>query len=281
MTGHRLLDPLNAAETRFCSEREAVVEKREAYETFRREVCQTPLDDFPAGRGGGSLGVVDGPIAVAGPSDAASTATSGVERVRERFAALIRSHSLADVEADEPLVETIEADEPLVETIEAEFDADVARALSQPNTRFTEAVRDHLLSRIRERCEELDAMEAVLDTEADSVAAAREVFENAVAVTDRVPNRNLLALEFDDLRERYDTLERVRERCEDALEARQSLLHGPAGGVATSDRTHRAVVRYLYGSLDEVFPVLHVGTALVTRCGHRSDAVADQIARRV
>lgn len=271
MTGHRLLDPLNAAETRFCSEREAVVEKREAYETFRREVCQTPLDDFPAGRGGGSLGVVDGPIAVAGPSDTASTAKSGVERVRERFAALIRSHSLADVEADEPLVETIEA----------EFDADVARVLSQPNTRFTEAVRDHLLSRIRERCEELDAMEAVLDTEADSVAAAREVFENAVAVTDRVPNRNLLALDFDDLRERYDTLERVRERCEDALEARQSLLHGPAGGVATSDRTHRAVVRYLYGSLDEVFPVLHVGTALVTRCGHRSDAVADQVARRV
>lgn len=267
---------LSAARDRVADERDAVAAKREAYEEFRREIARIPAEgvDCDGVAGGGAADASSASGAVACRAPAVGDAGSRIETVRERFATLIRPHSLADVE-------TSGRTESLAETIEAEFDAGVARLLTEPGSRFTPETSAHLRTLAATRRDELGSMESVLAREAESLDAAGDLFADAERTVATACDPDPLTLGFETLRARHEELGRVRDRCGEALDARQDLLQQSAGGTGAFDIDHREVVRYLYESLDATYPVLAAGTDLLERCEGTRKTLRDQITRRV
>ncbi|QKY19734.1 hypothetical protein B4589_004810 [Halolamina sp. CBA1230] len=257
---------VDRARTAVERERSVLEAERAAYEQFRRQVSSVSATEMRQATGGAAQGAV---AVRAGRTDAGAGAC---EQVREAFDETIRPHSVADVDGEESLLETIRA----------EFGDGIALALA-PTTGagFTAETKRAVLTAAREREREIEATVDSLDSEA---ASLREVGETVTEITEWVTDADetpLSELGFEELRERHDRLAEYRERCSELLAERQALLLSTTGRNRSADVSHRALVRYLYEPLPVVFPVLSTVTRLydlieecqravrayLTRCG--------------
>jgi len=260
---------IDGAMTRVEREQTHVEAERRAYERFQSGVAS--LSPQPAATpstgpspGGGT------PSATGGPQH--NAATTDADRVRELFTETVRPHSVADLDAGGPLIETIreELGDSLALVLAPGTDADV-----------TLQVQSAICSKTRQRLRELDAMSGALDREAESLqAAARDCRTVTEWVTDH-NQTSLLQFGFSELQRRHDRLSTHRERCDDRLRVRQETVQATTSRGGKTGLEHRSLVTYLYRGFPVSYPVLSTMTrldALVVDCQR---TVRDHLTRRV
>ncbi|WP_436347204.1 DUF7260 family protein [Natronorubrum sp. FCH18a] len=264
---------VHVARERVRNELERVTEKRSAIEQFRRDVESvspaTPIHAGEATRAGPATPVTP-QVQLAQQRNHHST--KPCERIREAFAETIRPHSVSDLE--EP--------EPLSMTILAELGDEIATVLA-PNVDVpvTPPVKRAICSTIDDRLAETDAMEKVLETEADSLVSAETELD---AITEWLVAANeteLSALGFEELRERHETLAQHRRSCDRLLRDRQAVLHGATTGRPTAGTDHRRFLEYLYRPLPVAYPVLVTTLRLESVLADCQRIVRDHLIRRV
>ena len=148
---------IDSALSRVEREQTHVEEESRAYERFRSEV--TSLSPKPATAASAGTSAVGGCLSVSGWSRSESTTTDAC-RIRELFAETVRPYSVADLDVEEPLLETIRE----------EFGDSIAFVLA-PGTdaEVTMQIQRAICSMIKQRQRELDAMGSALDRERESL----------------------------------------------------------------------------------------------------------------
>lgn len=282
---------VDRARDRVAAERDGAADERRAYERFGSAVASIPTASDPtasddetgvgAGTGiGTGTGVGAGTDVGAGPSAGGvraavggrnASSTDGCRRVRGAFAETVRSHSVADLDADEPLLATIRE----------ELGDAVAVALS-PKTdhEFTPRVASAIGSAVDDRIAELAVFDRTLEREAASLRSAHEVIREItdwLATADETP---LSTLGFDDLRRRHGALAERIETCESLLADRQADLDRTASRGASVGIRHRSVTAYLYADFPVSYPVLSTVARLVETLSECQRAVRDHLTRR-
>jgi hypothetical protein len=243
------------------AERRALAAKRDAFATFVDRVER---------------------LAPESPSPPASTASGGLVRdtaatpdrcaaVRTAFAETIRPHSVADVDGDEPLLETVrqELSEPIAVALAPATEAS-----------FSPALKRAVLAEATGRRTENDVMRRAVDRETTELDAAAEVVDRVtgwIATADETP---LTELGFETLRARHETLARHRERCDDLAARRQSFLDGATGEGPDASVGHRRLVAFLYQSFPVDHPVLATVVRLDDACAECQRAVRRHLVRR-
>nr|WP_227133182.1 hypothetical protein [Halorubellus salinus] len=216
--------------------------ERTAYDRFRTTVADLDVDaptTASSSAATGGLATVTSML----PSVGGSTATC--EDVREAFAETVQPHSVADIQADEPLMETIRA----------ELGDDLAVALA-PGTdvTFDRALRSSVLDTVTDRLAEIDAVVDALEREVASLNAVADHVATTfdwLAAVDRDP---LDALSFDALRARHADVAAKREATDAVAADRQSFLRARTGGGVDCDVAHDGVSEYLHGT--DTYPAL-------------------------
>ncbi len=169
--------------------------------------------------------------------------------------------------------------------LRSEFGDEIAVALAPgTNARFTPPVKRALQSAIAGRRGELRAFRAALDRERESLRSAREDVDAVVSWIASADETPLSELGFEALRDRHETLDRHRERCESRLSERQRTLGSATGHGAEAGLTHRSLVAHLYGDVDEfptTHPVLSTVVRLIDCCESCQRSVRDHLTRRV
>jgi hypothetical protein len=262
---------VSAARERVAAEREHVADELRAYERFEATVRdidpETPA--ATAGRPAADGGAVTRPQSVV--EDSRSAGSEAADRVREAFAETVRPYSVADLEDAEPLVETMAAE--LGETTAATL------APTTPG-QFTPEVKDAIQTAVERRRAELRATERALETEADSLEAARETFDEIVEWLLSADERPLTTLGFEDLRRRHETLDTYRSRCSEVAADRQAVLGRTTNEGSKAAVSHGSLVEYLYQDAPTAHPVLTTATRLDSVCTGCQRTVRDHLVRR-
>lgn len=243
------------------AERRALVDKRDAFATFADRVKR---------------------LAPESPSSPASTASGGLVRnvaatsdrcaaVRTAFAETVRPHSVADVDGDEPLLETVrqELSEPIAVPLAPATEASFSPALTRA-----------VLTETTGRRTESDVLCRAVDRETTELDAAAEVVDRItgwIATADETP---LTDLGFEALRARHEALARHRERCDDLAARRQSFLDGATSEGPDASIGHRRLVVFLYQSFPVDHPVLATVVRLDDACAECQRAVRRHPVRR-
>ncbi|MGB9965715.1 DUF7260 family protein [Halobacterium hubeiense] len=249
------------------SEREAVTAKFEAYDQFTARVQNLSIDATHASQSAPAL-------ATGGAQTAKTTANAdtGCASVRAAFRDTIRPYSVADLDDDEPLLETIRS----------ELSDSIAVAVA-PTTdaSFTESLRDAIIAATQSRRLEARAMQTGLDAELDHLHDAADTLDQILDWLLDADETPLTDLDFDDLRARHETLATHRERCTRLLADRQRFLDKSPKIDGQEGMSHRTLVRYLYYDLPVAFPVLSAGVHVETLCADSQLAIRDHLTRRV
>lgn len=230
-------------------ERTRARDERRAYERFRTEIGSLPVQSTD-GRSA-SVSSAGGAASMSGWSPAASSA--GCRRVRELFSETVRPHSVADLDEEEPLLETIreELGESIALVLAPETDAELT-------PRVQRAIRSTADTRVRER----KTLARALDRESQSLDAAADACQS---ITDWVTEREqtpLRRLGFSELRRRHETLSLHRRACTERLDARQETIQGTTSLDAQTGLEHHSLVEYLYLEFPVRYPVLSTMTRL-------------------
>ena len=243
--------------------------ERRAYERFQSGVAS--LSPQPATALSTSSSAVGGTLSAAGGSQRDS-ATTDADRVRELFTETVRPHSVADIDGEEPLLETIreELGDSLAFVLAPETDADV-----------TSQVQSAICSKTQQRLRELNATSGALDREAESLKTAAH---DCQTVTEWVEDHNetsLLQLGFSHLRRRHEQLSIHRERCDDRLRVRQETVQATMSQGGKTGIEHRSLVIYLYQDFPVSYPVLSTITRLDALLADCQRSVRDHLTQRV
>jgi hypothetical protein len=243
------------------SERAALAAKRDAFAAFRDRV--------------------EG-IAPESPSPSASTAGGGLVRdaapapdrratVRAAFAETVRPHSVADVDGDESLLETVRQ----------EFSEPIAVALAPAtDAPFSPALKRAILAQAESRRTETDVTRRALDREASHLDDAAEAVDRITGWIVEADETPLTDLGFEGLRVRHETLARHRERCEDLATRRQSFLDGATGEGPGVSLAHRRLATFLYQAFPVDYPVLATVARLDGTCADCQRVVRRHLVRR-
>ena len=244
------------------SERAALAEKRDAFAAFVDRIERlSPESSSPAvSTAGGGL-VRD----VAPAPDRRAT-------VRAAFAETVRPHSVADVDGDEPLLETVrqELSEPIAVALAPATEAS-----------FSPALKRAVLARAAARRTETDVTRRALGREAGHLDAAAEDVERITAWIAAADETPLTDLGFAALRARHETLARHRERCDDLAARRQAFLDGATSEGPEASLDHRRLLAFLYGPFPVDHPVLATVASLDGTCADCQRAVRRHLVRRV
>lgn len=253
---------VDAARERVEKEREHTVGERRAYERFRSEVAAVGTTT-PGGTGGQA-----GVVSVADSGDPGQT---NCRQLRKAFAETIRPYSVADIDGEEPLLETVRE----------ELGDGIALALA-PSTDHgvTPQVKQAIVARTAERVAELRAMTAALDREETALATVAEAVASVTDWLVEADETPLSSRGFEELRARHETLERHRERCRELLTERQSLLHSTPTADGQVTLRQRTVAQFLYRSFPVEFPVLSTVTRLLDVLSDCQRAVRAHLVRR-
>ncbi len=171
-----------------------------------------------------------------------------------------------------------EYDEPLAENVAAEFDPDAAAALAAGDrlTPQVEAALSQAATDAREGREELIAS---LDAEIASLEDRGEAISELERSLGRLDDRPLPDQSFDELRERWGEVDRLRTELEGVLADRQDEIR--------SGRTLRGgfpdpwtMYAYFYQSIPTTHPVLREGTRLLADLSTAEDRLARALSRR-
>ncbi|MEM4781450.1 MAG: hypothetical protein QXG03_07830 [Halalkalicoccus sp.] len=230
-------------------EREAVIEKRTAYDRFR-----TRLGAISPRRTGGT----------GGDTLVSSGGTAGAGPVREAFA--------------ETVAPTCE-DRPVSELLAAELGEEVATALATAG--LSPPLYRALESESGRRRAELAAMERALDAEADSLERASDRIEPIRKWLIETNETPLSACEFDELRARHERLAGFRADCGAIAVDRQEHLGRTTSAGGRAGVRHRDLPYYLYESFPTDHPVLVTVARLDDLCGECQRVVRSHLVRRV
>jgi uncharacterized protein (DUF3084 family) len=260
---------IKSALARVERERTHVEEEHRAYERFHSAVASLSIGPVPTQSASGPT--VGGAVSVSGGSQSEATKTDA-GRIRELFSETVRPYSVADLDTEESLLETIRE----------ELGDSIAFILA-PNTdvRVSPQVQRAICSAATQRQRELDAMSRALDREAESLQAAAD---DCQTITDRVTHHDqtsLLELGFPELQRRHEQLSGHRDRCEDRLATRQETIQATTSRDAQIGLTHRSLVRYLYQEFPVSYPVLSTMTRLDSLLADCQLTVRDHLTRRV
>jgi hypothetical protein len=245
-------------------EREAVDEKRTAYERFLDSVADVPAESV-ASRSADSTTALGQPLSE-------SSSSGGCRAVRRAFAETVRPHSVADVDGDEALLATIRH----------ELGESVALALA-PTTDapLSPQVRSAVVEGAEARKTGAEALSRALEREATDL---RRVMETVESVTDWIETAEetpLSALGFDALAARHGALADHREACDARARERQSFLDDSTGSAAAVAVEHRSLLPYLYQDLPHDHPALTTLARLDDVCASCQRTVRDHLVRRV
>lgn len=260
---------IDDARDRVAAEQEALDAKITAVETFVDRVEAITPDSTAATQATASQGIA---TATATGLQTGGSQTEGCANVREAFAETIRPHSVADIEASEPLLETISA----------ELTDSIAVGLAPTaNTPLSPGLKRAVISEAESRQTEIEVMCQTLDSEANLLAEAAETVEEITAWIADADETPLSELDFEELRERHERLEGHRERCADLATDRQIFLRETTSeGVETGIR-HEHIIPQLYEDFPVEYPVLSTASRLEGLCRDCQRAVRDHLTRRV
>lgn len=242
---------------RVVEEKEDVSDMLDGFDRFRKVVSETATDT--SARGAVSRRLRGG---------ASCVGSSGAcERVLGAF--------------DETVRGVVEPEEPLLRTVAEELGEDIAYSLSsETDAGFGEGVKSAVLSAADERRSELRAMRSALSAEerslSRSVAAVEETVGSEVLEEDE---SKLLSLGFGELRDRYDTVSRMEERCEESIEERQELLHKTTKNGVEAGLRHHDLVGYLYEDMPTEYPALSTLTRAKAVCAERRRLLREHLSR--
>lgn len=247
-----------------------VDEERQAYEHFHSEVAslspQTPTNQSR------NKSVTGKSISLSKCTQSHS-AESNACRIRELFAETIRPYSVADIDTEETLLETVQE----------ELGDSIAFVLA-PGTdvQVTTQIQQTICSVAQYRQRELNLMAKILEQEYESIQAATHDFQT---ISNWVKQRNQSSLQklgFDELQHNHEKLSSHRSCCEDRLYARQETIQATRiGQNAQISRKHQPVVTYLYQELPVTYPILSTITRLDMLLADCQRTIRDHLTRRM
>ena len=240
------------------AERRRCAGERKSFEAFRSALADVEtvgrVESVAAGESAG-------PAAVHTVGASRTRPNDGVRQVCEAY----RRTVMAVPHYDE------EYGEPLAENLAQEFGADVATAIANASV-LTDDLRDAVDDAAAASRTERDEFVGLLDREKSSLRAVERRLDEAADRLDALDprERSPTGEEFDELRERYEAVQDLRERLDELAADRQRTL--TAHRRTLSDRVP-SVTEFLYPDADERFPVL----ASVAEAGERLDGVERRI----
>ncbi|WP_049947447.1 DUF7260 family protein [Candidatus Halobonum tyrrellensis] len=257
---------VDRARDRVRTEVDALDAKSAAFETFLARVKRLPPEPTPRSSAVAATGGTDARLRADGATD------EGCRAVRTAFDETVRSHSVADVETPEPLLETVRS----------EFTDSIALALAPTtDTSFSAGVKRAVVAETETRRRETAALRRALDREAESLAAAAAAVDEVTTWVVEADERPLTDCGFDALRRRHATLAAHRERCERVAADRQVHLDGTTAAAELDTAvTHRALPPYLYDDFPTDYPVLSTVARLDDTCADCQRAVRGHLVRR-
>jgi len=254
------------ARTRVRTEREAVDEKRAAFERFDRRVRSISAEPTPTASAAAT--------AVTGPERRVNSAGDArCREVRRAFDETVRPHSLDDVEDAD--------DESLLETVRSELTESVALALS-PTTDapFGPRLKRTIVGEATARRNEVVALAGALAREAEHLSDAGDVVDNVTERIVALDETPLTALGFEALEARHETLADLRTRCADLARRRQAFLEETTSNGVEAGVSHRQLPPYLYRDFPVDHPVLATAATLDATCDECQRAVRKHLVRR-
>ncbi|WP_137291260.1 DUF7260 family protein [Natronorubrum halophilum] len=252
------------------TKREEVAETVTAVDRFARRVDEIRPVSPVKPTGGGYA--ADGGVVAAATRSRPRPPTNRCQDVRELFAETIYATS-TDADVDRA--------DSLQTTISDELGQEIALLLSpETDRRFTPDVKGAVLTVTRKRRAELKAVDEALSTEADSLRSAVTALETVTDWLTRVNEIPLSELGFDDLRSRHEALSSHRDRCRQALQDRQAVLHGTTKHHAAAGVPHQSLVSSLYRPFPTAYPVVVTLCRLEECCADCQRTVRDHLTRR-
>ncbi|ADJ14187.1 DUF7260 family protein [Halalkalicoccus jeotgali] len=240
---------IEGARERVAREREAVSEKRAAYDRFRTRIESVSP----------RAAIADG-----GDTLVSSAGRTGARPIREAFA--------------ETVAPTCE-DRATMELLGAELGEEIATALATGGV--SPPLYRAIGTEVDRRRAELAAMDGALEAEADSLRRARGVVEPVREWMIEENETALSAYGFEGLRERHARLGAFRADCEGLLADRQTDLGRTTGAQGRAGVRQRDLASYLYEGLPIDHPVLVTAVRLEELCRECQRTVRDHLVRRV
>ncbi|WP_283401558.1 hypothetical protein [Halorubrum sp. DM2] len=260
---------IDSAMTRVEREQTHFDAERKAYERFRSGVAS--LSPQSAATPSTGLSADGGTLSVAGGSRHEAV-TTDADRVRELFTETVRPHSVADLDGEEPVLETIreELGDSLAFVLASETDADV-----------TPQVQSAICSKAQQRLQELTAMSSALDRETESLQAAAQDCQTVTEWVEKHNQTSLLKLGFPELQRRHEQLSAHRERCDERLRVRQKTIQATTNRGPNAGLKHRSLMTFLYQEFPVSYPVLSTVTRLNGLLVDCQRSVRDHLTQRV
>jgi len=256
---------IEQARTRARSEQEAIAEMRDAYEAFINRVQKLQPEQAPPSVAG--LTTAGGVTHLS--ADASNT--DGCRPVRRAFAETIRPHSVADLDENESLLETICE----------EFTDTIAVALA-PTTEasFTPDLKRMVLTEAQSRRAEATALRKALEREEAHLDEADGAVDDIIAWIVDANETPLTDLSFDALQQRHETLASHRDYCNEVARDRQEFLQKTTNNGVDAGVRHKSLMPYLYQDFPVDHPVLATVTTLDETCQECQRTVRDHLVRR-
>ena len=259
---------IDAARDRVTAERAAATDTRAGMASFVDRVTDLSTASSPTGTSG-----------VAGTGGLAHrtelSGFGGCEAVRTAFAETVHAHTAASGESDASM------SQPVTAVIRGELTESIAVALAPASSvPFSPELKRGILTEARHRQSELDVLCRALDRESASLDAAADTVASVaswIAAADKTP---LSELGFDALRRRHEALAAHRERCDDAVADRQSVLASTTAIGADAGVRHRDLAGSIYDGLSVDHPVLATVVRLDDVCRECQQAVRAHLVRR-
>ncbi|WP_114575706.1 hypothetical protein [Saliphagus sp. LR7] len=171
-----------------------------------------------------------------------------------------------------------EYDEPLAENVAAEFDPDAAAALASGD-RLTPQVERALVQAATDAREGREDLVDALNAEIASLESYGETLSGLERSLDRLDDRPLPGQSFDELRERWREVDRLRTELGEVLADRQDEIqsgHALRGGFPDP----WTMYAYFYQSIPTTHPVLREGARVLADLSTAEDRLARALSRR-
>jgi len=253
-------------------ERDAVRDRGTAFETFAQRVRAVPAEQPGSVQPQQTATALSTTVTQAPPPQGStpSTPISRCVTVREAFAETVRPHSVADLEADESLVETVAA----------ELTEDIAVALVAESD-WTPALKSAVREAISTRQREIESLQELLQRECSALEAAIEEIDEIVDWLRETADESLLQCDFDALQAKHERLEEYRDRLEARIDRRQAQFSESTNRYGPGGTRYRSVVTSVYSDLSVRYPLLSTVTRLYGICDGCQRSVRSQLTRRV
>jgi hypothetical protein len=244
------------------AEQEVVDAKAEAFGAFADRVTEIPTDPTPA-------------------SPAGVTATAGAH-LRPDAQTENRCRAVRRAFAETVAPHVTGGGESLLAAVRGEFTDAIAVALAPTTeTPFSRELKQATVTAARTRRTETELLHRVLSTERAQLDDAREVVDDVTAWLVDANETPLSDLGFEALRDRHETLDRFRGRCDALVERRQTFLRGTTSERADAGIRHRSLIPSLYEDFPVDHPVLVTAVRLDDVCAACQRAVRRHLVRRV